>query len=614
MRKLFFSLILAIFLIGTISASVNCTKASIEVNSISKTSVAGQTPVTEIISCKNNYNSSITVTKFGSFYSTSPSMPITINSGDTAGITLNFNQMNSPGEFSGYIQFSDNKIIPIVVNVSGIYQDPGSCQLNPSIVSFTQSVQQGVAFELPKITFNPTNCEGNMSISSAYITGGITTSGGQKPVYVKSASTREILLGVDTNGLGSLTYNTKLTVTAFSKTFQDISSINIIVTGGTNPNGQFNLNNLPVCSVSSTVLNLNSTYNLVCTGLVPDVTIEPIIDNEYIRGVGVEQTSNQYTWSFSPKKYGNTFIKAQFKYQGSIVGDLYSQEVKIQSAGGTIAGTNLKLVFTPSLESIQDGQQTLIQLVDNKTGSLVENPEIYVDAVLLTTNTSKSFPFYMFVSKNYSVRGKAPGYDDLVTTISITSKPISFNITPVKDVYYVGDIITINTNPENCSLLFDGIVIHSPFTINSFGTKSIKAIKEGYLDSTKNITIKQSAYYKTTSPVYEDWKVGKDIIVELDQNYSWYVTKDNVNISSGSNNIAKFRIDSVGTYSVYADGKFVISKTIEKSGFFKFLSGLKWYWWLAILVIFILIIYSITQGKSSGGISGVGFSMENKGD
>lgn len=461
-------IIAGIFLINSVSATT-CT-----VSSISKSMEEGSTiPTVPAFSCTNNGNSSTQINKVGNFFTLSESTPITLPANSTKQITLNFNSM-AKGSYEGLI-YADGLSVPITLNVTNPI-DPNACQLNPSLVSYNQAVQQGTQFELPKIIFNPKNCDGDFSITSAYISGGITTSGGQKPVFIKSASSQEILLGVDTSGLSSAPYNSKLTVVAFSHTFTDISAINIVVTGGTNPDTNFDINNLPICSITSTTLNLNNTYSMVCTGVKPGVSVYPIIDTDYIKGIGPgdDSTSTNFVWNFQAKKYGNTIIKAEFRYLDLPVGDPFSQEVKISSSGHAVAGTALAFKFFPDLGTYTSEEPLIVQLIDNKTQSLVSQPRLWVNAKEINS-TSESFEYTFEPEQDYELRGSAPGYDDIVQTITISPKPITIIISP--STGSTSTVFNITTNPPNSSLFIDDVKVDNPFyNTMTEGQHIIKAI------------------------------------------------------------------------------------------------------------------------------------------
>ncbi|MFW9952140.1 MAG: hypothetical protein ACFFKA_18620, partial [Candidatus Thorarchaeota archaeon] len=466
--------------------------------------------------------------------SSTGSVPITLSSTLTTVASLDFNTIEFPNEryatisikstaeegyYHGTLNYGSEST-NVIIYIEEII-DPDACQLNPTLVTYTQTIQQGVESELPKITFNPKNCVGDFSISSAYISGGITTSEGQKPVYIKSASSKDILLGINTGGLSSAPYKSTLTLSAFGETFTDVSTINIIVTGGTNPDTNFDVNNLPVCSLTSTTLNLNSTYNMVCTNILPGVSIYPIIDNDYIKGIGPgdEMTSSNFVWKFTPIQYGNTIIEAEFRYLDLPVGEPFEQEVKISSSGSVIPGTNLKLLFTPSLNLIRSGESSIIQIVDNKTGSLVTDSRLWIDAVEIES-ISDTFEYNFTTGEEYEIRAKAPGYDDLVKTIEIEPNEIEIIIIP--ETGSTSTIFNITTNPENATLKLNGNNIDNPyFSLLSPGINTIEASMSGYLTTKKNISVSQ---YSVIISSPSDFKKGSNQTFLLSDNSSYYTS------------------------------------------------------------------------------------------
>jgi len=579
-KQIIILITLILFSLTYISASVICSPTSISVDYN-----VGETPASQLITCTNSdLNDSVIIDKLGSYFSTNPSSPITINAEENKQITINF-ESAPVGSYQGLIWFNDGSTsIPVNIDVT----DSSSCQLNPSLVSYSQTFQQGTETELPKIIFNPKNCDGDFSITSAYISGGITTSSGQKPIYIKTASSTDILLGVDTSGLSSLTYPTKLTVVAFGKTFSDISTITIIVTGSTTPQGNFSADNIPTCSITNTILNINQTYSMICSNLQPDISINPIIDDEYIKGIGVDTSSNQYIWYFQPKKMGNTIIKAVFNYLNSPVGDTFSQEVKIQSSGSIIPGTNLKLLFTPSLDKISNGEQTIIQLIDNKTESLVENPEIYVNAIKLNSinNSDKSFPFTMEADKDYEIRGKSPGYEDLLETINITNKPIEITLTPLKSFYTSGEKINITTN-VNASILINNIIFTgNPYTFESSGNVTIKAVKQGYESTEKIVNVQIATILIPSSCTIEPekWKKGKKVLCGLTEESDWKVYLNNTLISEGNGKEVSFELEDYGMLEIKSGEVGLWSQNIEKGGMFNWAKE-HWVWSIIICLI-----------------------------
>ena len=568
--------------------------------------------------CSNNDNVTVFLSSTLSNVLVSPT---SISPFDNPTITFIALPNTPPEDYQGQITFTDGSPnIPLYLSIEEA--DPTACRLNPSLVYYNQPVQQGTEFELPKITFNPTNCQGEFSIDSAFVAGGIITSEGQKPVYLKSSSSTEITLGVSTIGLSSLTYNSKLTLTAFGKTFSDISIINIIVTGGTNPSGVFNADVLPTCSLSNSVLLLNESYALTCSNLVTDVSIEPEFDFNYIKGTGTEITSNQFIWYFTPKKLGETFIMADFKYLGVSVGDPFFQEVKIQSSGYSGVGTSLKFIFTPKLDQATGEEESyLIQIVDNSSGSLVPNARLWVNAIELNSSTD-TFQYPFEPNKDYELRGKATNYDDIVQTIKINPSIINIIITPG-----TGDTLTtfsVNTSVSNATITIGGVDYFGFYLgILPGGVNEIKAVKEGYKTEIINFTVDDRIKILSFGG---EFKKGIDQNFTLNKNVSWVVyhkkSMDDVErteIAKGTGDLVLFLPDKKGIYVIEAEGMHI--GTYEIPGFSfknKWWIFPAWMWLLfggiLAIVIIIVIVRKRAQGSyDTGQQDGAGLSF-NVGD
>lgn len=565
-----------LFLIASVYA-LSCTETS-----ITKQINAGATPSDSSFTCTNNLDNVVTLFKNGNFFSDQNS--ITIQNNSQKDITISFKQMTSAGNFTGSLFSSDGLNIPVIINVNDL--NPTGCQINPSLASYTQAVQQGTVLPLPKITFSPKNCQGSMVFddSHIYIEGGIILNGIRKPITITSIVSDGVNMDINTEGLSSQTYSSKLKVNAFDKIFE--IPFTIIVTAGSSPVTNFSVDNLPTCSLTSINLNLNNTYSMVCTNLQPDITIKPVIDNDYIYGNGLDTTSNQYIWYFKPKKMGNTIIKAEFYYRDSPVGDPFSQEVKITSTGSSIAGTSLKLLFTPSLDVLSDGEQTIIQLIDNKTNSLVENPSVYVNAIPITplNNSDKSFPYSFNTDTNYEIRGESPGYDDLVQTVNITKKQITITLDPDKAIYDAGEVINITTDPENSTILIDGFASGNSYTALKSGNVSIKAEKEGYLDDEKIIFVQSSITLVPTSCTItpDKWESGKDVVCSLSENSTWEIYQNGTLENSGTSDTVSFKLKE-GSFEIKANGISIWNQNIQKKGI---MNWVKEHWLISIIGVF----------------------------
>lgn len=526
---------------------------------------------------------------------------------------------NAPsGSYGGKIRYgSDSTFISIFVGEEDEPIDPDACRLNPTLVTYTQTVQSNTEFELPKITFNPKNCNGEFSIESPYISGGITTNEGQKPIYIKSSSSTEITLGVNTKELSSAPYKSTLTLSAFDQTFSDVSTINIIVTGGTNPDTNFNVNNLPTCSLTTNILNLNNTYGLVCTRITPGVSIYPIVDTNYIKGIGPgdDMTSTNFVWEFQPKNMGNTFIVAEFRYLDLPVGNPFSQEVKIQSSGSQTQGTDLTFHFTPSLLESIEGQQIIVQLIDNKTKSLVERPEIYLNSIKISplNISDKSFQLDLEINKDYELRGVAPGYSNIIQTIKITPNKIGITINPTSGGISTSFNITTSVN---ATLKVNGINYSNPYYgFLPAGLVEIEASKEGYNTGKINITI--TDYIRATKIGEIEFKKGKIQNFTLTGNVSSWVIYFQKDVSStleelirGYGNEVSFTPKKNGVYTIQADGSNVQNGVYQTEGldWSKKWWFMAWWIWIAsVLVLGIIVTLVILKVRGGGGSYNPGF-------
>lgn len=598
-NKYFLFIFFLFFCVSFVSATTECGKSIVELSSVIQQ---------DDFTCNNEGNSSIFLSLTSDISDYIFVHPTILPPGESTIVTLDVYNTNIPaGNYEGDLDFSEViPSIPVHLAITSDQSDPNACKLNPSLVSYTQTVQQGTVFELPKITFTPKNCDGEFSIMSPYISGGVTTSSGQKPVYIKSSSSKDIILGVDTTGLSSAPFKSTLTLYAFGQSF-DVSEISIIVTGGTTPNVNFNVDSLPSCSLSSTTFTLNGTYSLTCTNIIPGVTISPIIDAEYIKGLGPGDTMSDtnFVWKFTPKKYGNTIIKAEYKYLSLPVGDPFSQEIKISSTGTAVPGTNLQIVFTPSLESLQDGEIVIIQLVDNKTGSLVSEPRVWVNAKELN-GTGETFETSFVAETDYEIRGASPGYDNILETVKISPKPISIILNPAS-----GDtntIFSINTSIENATLFINDAVVENPYSGTlSGGINVIKAVKKGYTQASINLTISNIIRILSGG---EDFKKGVLQTFILNQNASYKVYYQNSMdatkidlLTFGDGNKIEFTPDDKGFYRIEANGM-QLGPFYEIKGFsFKnkwwFMPAWGWILLMFIIIILAIIIIAIRRANSS---------------
>lgn len=581
--------------ISVASASVSCNPNSLSVN------YEKENTEVRSISCSNSDNSSINILELGSFFTLDKSQ--VSPSGENISVT--FPSSNNVGSYSGGIGFEDGSS-NTNVGISAEVTEPNvnTCQLNPSLVSKTQTVQKGASFELPRITFNPQNC-GSFDLSASNtvsVDGGIQFASGKEPVYIKEITPDSVLLGVRTENIGIGTWNPKLKVDS-----DVVTTLQITVTTSSGPTGNFSIkNDLPDCSLSSTTLGTNQSYKMTCNNVNPDVTVKPKTDTTYIVGKNVESDSGTYTWYFKPKKVGTTNISAEFLYLGAPVGQPFSNDVKITPSGqNTNQGVNLAFNFFQKgdkvgKQSLSPGNVTL-QVIDNKSGNLkTDSSDILLDGSKLKENKIN-----IDYNETYQLRASSPGYNDRVLDLKINKSGIGIEITPNKEKYLYGERINISTGiEENVSVLVNDQVVVNPssYKLQSSGNVTIEAVKEGFDSSKKVIKVEERITYASSTPSPKDWSNNQEVVMELSENSSWKVNYEPMKddggfgsqqeIASGDGKEIVFETQGDGSYSVEAKKSQVVQTTIESSGFGDWIKQNLW-WTILIGLILAGIIYGV---------------------
>jgi hypothetical protein len=569
----------------TLVSAITCTPTNLDNNNLNS-------------NCTNNGLSTVLITTTGQGFSTNGVTSINPNSSSIITVSIN---SNAPTGNLGSILFDGVQVIQIT-NL----QAPNTCNLNPSLSSLTQSVEQNTQYTLPKITFDPINCVGSVSYDASHIrvTGGVVLNGLSKPVSISSIVSDGVNLNVNTAGLNIQPYMTALEINAFGKTYQ--IPITIVVTNGASDSTTFECSKIPTCTITNSVMSLNNSNSLICSQIPSGVKVVPQVDSNYIIGTNVQQTNSQYIWYFKGIKNGISKVRASFTYLDAPVCSSFSQDVSIQSSG-VVTGTNaLKLIFTPDLSNAKPNQDIIIQIAETGSNSLIPNAQLMIDAIPLTVGND-SFTFhYSFVSnRNYTLRGLATGYADLVYNAYLSINPITFNMTPLS-----GDSDTqfdIRTIPENTSIFLDGNKINNPFISTiSPGTHELRAIKEGYTDGVMNITINPAVFVTPSG----EFKKGILQVFTLNKNSSCSVNyqKDSTSqieiILPEQLNVDKlqFTPNKAGTYSIICNGIPKYTQTLTGWNWNKKWWFMSWYLWFAIPIgLFVLI--KIFKNKSSGGMS-----------
>lgn len=590
--------LLLLLMVDLASASVFCDRLSID-----QSWITGNTAPQIVLTCSNTNNETTIINKIGSYFSIDKSSLPALSSGNT--ITFLFDNSAPIGNFQGIILFSNSSLqIPVNLAVNQSQQSPSDILVFPTnkIITVTQETEktQNILITVPpsyprtitiqSVDFNP----GTETIRFGDLNLG----------NVLPGQTTSIPIVFSAKGAQVGTYQTGLNIFATDsngKINLPVVNLQMQVTAGISPVTNETFSTSPSCSLSGTIFNLNSTYSFNCANVANNIEVN-VHYNPYFEGISADLSSGIYTYRFKPIKFGNTDFIASFSYRGSPIFQAFKQEVKISASGASIPGTDLRLVFTPFLDQIRNNQEVIIQLVDNKSGSLVFNPVVYVNAIPLNSS-SNSFPYRFQTGISYSIRGVAPGYNDIVQSLSLNLLPLEIRITPSS-----GDAttsFTIDTLPENATLYLDGIKINNPYTgLLSIATHTIESFKEGYLDAVKNITITDSL---TASPSGE-FKKDTTIIYTLSKNVSWAViyqkSKDSPEeiLTSGTGNIIELIPKKTGVYTIKSGTNILAQNEIE--GWTGKIFGIRWYYYLIVgVIIGLLYVYSRKTSTSSSNVN-----------
>lgn len=433
-----------------------------------------------------------------------------------------------------------------------------------------------------------------------------------KPMYLQGQSGDiqpgqefSFSIGLDAQDVSTGVYNNRyfVTGTVGNDIYQKEIFLSTTVTIGTSPIDENTFTNLPICTLDSD-MSLNTTYSLVCDDTNPVIDIE-VPYNEFFRGVGVEESEGRFEYQIKPVKIGNTKFIANFKYKGVPIGSPFQRDVRIMQGSTPIQGTELSLLFYQS-----GTKKSISSLVPGETNVLVKdsNTDTIVQSFTLYLNGVESNNTFTLESKDYELIVHSPGY--LSKTINFTIKEAEITVTGLKDYYNVNEVMNLTTEPTNCSFLLDNSVITLPYTFKTSGTKILKVVKEGYSDFSKNVTIK-SLITAMCTPETDDWKKGKKIICELSNSTEWEVYRGGDLIEKGTGELVEFKIDDYGNWEIREGTNYIKGKYLElpKTRWYKFWSLSKWYHWVELVIVLVVLIYLGTKafGKKKGeGLSFVG--------
>lgn len=612
MKKLFISLMLILLILPFVSASVTCNPPSISV-----TCDSGTIPASVIMTCSNNANQSVTFSQIGNYFSTSPSTPLLFSAFENKTITVTF-QSAPAGIYSGTLYFSDGSSpIPVTINVNQAQQSEtcNSIDIFPQIFSNIKIVQnsqkvRNVMITVPQCSASWVDLRGiilateEKPITLGEFTGGKIQPGQSVQIPIEIDST-DVSTGAYQDTLSFSIYNAsgiKLNVPSVSVSVSVTSSISAV-------SNFSDFSQLPSCSVDASDLSLNSTYRLICSLPNPNFDISPQIDDAFIKGISVSTSNNQYTYYLSPIKIGNTNIGANFLYKNAKIGTPFSQSVRISYLGSSpLSGTVLVLNFyengyKKNFDALSPGQVNAL-VFDSLSNSTVNPHTLYLNGQVVNDS------FTVSAGSNYELIASANGYVSTILNLKVQEVALGFSLEPFKDNYDTGEVINLTTTPEGGSFLLDNAVVTSPLTLTE-GTHVIRAVKEGYIEANKTITVKTIINILTMSDDFDKWGNGKTIVMKLSKNATWTVTRDDVQLATGDGDIVKFKIDKlVGNFKIASKDNVILEHAFTKKTFGDFIKSIPWYGWVILGVLLIFVIYMIFFKDSSpeaSSSSGEGF-------
>jgi len=611
MKKQIIGIFIIVYLsVLLVSATIQCTPSSITTSYNEGDSKQVSTQ------CTNNGNATtIFITGETGIISTTET---NFNAG-TKTINVDLSSNANSGLYLGSLSFGTGYSVPIAFNVIKTNIAPTSLISFPTSKRITvpqgEEYNRKVTMIMPSNYPNPINIqsiefsEENNIISFGDVETGILNPGEVKDIPIK-INAKEAQVGEYPTISVQIRLDDNGEVVTLS------SALHITVTANLNPSTNVTFSSKPSCSISASTMNINMSYSFTCSNVQKNLEVSPVF-NEYFEGQNVQLNGDIYIYEFTPIKYGNTQFISTFTYLGAPLFSPFKQDIKIASSGSTIPGTELEIKFTPTKEKILSNEEVILQLIDNKSGNLVNSPSIYINAIKLESlnNSEKSFPYKFDLGTNYEIRGEAEGYDNLIKVINITSKTLEFTITPNKEFYVTGDLVNISSNVNETSFLINNEVIENPesYIFSDVGNFTIKSINEDYISSEKNITVESAVFFDDCNYDYDKWKKGKKINCDLSENSTWSVFIGGELIESGDGDKIDFKISDYGYLEIRSGSYVIYGATIEKSSSWynpfswDFWGKIKWYWWI-VGVLAIGGVWYYLDKKSDG--DGTSFVME----
>jgi hypothetical protein len=577
-------------------------------SSITLSNKLGETPTSQTITCQNNENNSVSIYQSGtgSLFSVSQAMPIIIANNSNQTFILTFSQQNTVGNFSAFLYSSDGLNLPVNINIASA---SSSCDLDLFPLSMNNIKIQIGDKKSRSIQLSVPSC-----YTSDVKINAVTLATDEKPIQlgeinlgvVKPGSSIQIPIDLDANGISVGSYSDNLQILAYNDLGKKIDipqvNINVMATAGINPITNFTFEQLPTCSIDSLVLNMNKTYKMTCSIPNPNIKVSPIVDRQFIKGSSVSETSNQIVYEFSGIKIGTTQVGAEFLYNNFPIGSSFMQEVKVTpNSGLNVGNVNLNIQFfqkgiKKTVDNLSIGESTVL-IVDNQTGNLIPSYQMYVNGNLYPNST-----LLLESEKIYELRFVVSGYIDLVlSNVSVNQLPLTFSLSPYKEIYRQGDYININSTVSNFTVLLNNIIMPNPFPINQIGNLTIQLVKEGYITQNITIQVKPVISLVSCSPLQAEWKKGSEVTCQISENTTWSVLRAGLLVTTGTGSTLSFDLNNIGAWSITSSDGTMTSFNVEDKGWLNFIIT-HWLWFGGGTIVLIGGLFYIKSKNSSSSM------------
>lgn len=500
----------------------------------------------------------------------------------------------------------ENGEIPLVLKLidnSNIQQE---CRINPSITHFIQRITRGTNPFTRTFTVSVSNnCEAPVILNEVIISGTVQTSDGEKPIRLAGALSlgeknpgEQSQFGVefDVEGIEIGSYNPTATIVGNYQGNQISTKIQytIEVLEGVTP--ITDITTLPEYIIPDSV-TAGQTFEII--GRNVNINLQPsILPNEKLIGESVSNdASGNWIWKGKTNDTsGSITIKIATLFKGNQIDRIISKEVDIIGSSSIPGSDVMKFEFFPQLSSLVDGNNVTVTARDTGNNNLIQGWSLFVNGLASET----TFP--VEANKNLTLTATHPNYNTLDYIIFINPGFIPISILPSKTVN-TNTLINFNSTEDGIKYFVNGLELDgSSYLADKKGVFTLKAIKDGFLDTSINFTVQKIITLTNFPPQNEKLKKGDSVILELSEPTEWIVFFQETykegetippaeQIATGSQQVVEFVLNDAGKYHVESDGKILWSYTIENFDFGKLIKDSYkklWFWVVAIVIIVVV--------------------------